>query len=75
MQEGARGLEEEEGLFGGCVAEFFDVGSVVAADAGDCAGGAEELWQARVCVSSGGGEEVRGRARCGGVLTDAIQIA
>lgn len=43
VQEGAGGLEEEEGLFGWCIAELFDVGSVVAADAGDCAGGAEEL--------------------------------
>lgn len=42
VQEGAGGLEEEEGFFGRCITELFDVGGIVAADAGNCAGGAEE---------------------------------
>lgn len=42
VQEGAGGLEEEERFFGGCITELFDVGGIVAANAGDCAGGAED---------------------------------
>lgn len=67
VQERTGGLEEEEGFFSGGVAELFDVGGVVAADAGDCAGGAEEGYLRGECVLvSGRGEGGRGRRERGG---------
>lgn len=42
VEERAGGLEEEEGLRGTLIVEFFYVVGVVAAYAGYCAGGAEE---------------------------------
>lgn len=61
VQEGAGGLEEEEGGAGTGVAELFDVVGVVAADAGYCVGGAEEGALGGGGVSWGAGGRGRGR--------------
>lgn len=69
MQEGAGGLEEEEGGAGTGVAELFDVVGVVAADAGYCVRGAEEgALGGGVNWGAGG----RGEGGGGGGLTEAI---